>query len=54
MREILFPPDGKMPECPVCGEVAKTIVETLNGEVLGCDNCLVIKDAQFWMEERYV
>lgn len=53
MREILIPPEGKMPECPVCGEVAKTIVETLNGDVLGCDNCLLISDAQFWMEDRY-
>lgn len=40
------------PICPVCGSECETVVLNKNGEVIGCDECLDIRDAQFWMEEQ--
>lgn len=46
------PPDYDNVLCPVCGEECKTIVINENQEVIGCDRCLRIMDAQFWKEEQ--
>lgn len=50
--ERLDPPDRRNPVCPVCGWECETVVKNLNGEVIGCDNCLDIEDAYFWEEEN--
>ncbi len=41
-------PDGVEPECPhcpICGETCETIYRNYNGEYIGCDMCIVAKDA---------
>lgn len=39
--------------CRVCGaEWPDKIVLDINGQVLGCDVCLNIKDADEWWENR--
>lgn len=50
--ERLDPPDRRNPVCPVCGWECETVAKNLNGEVIGCDNCLDIEDAYFWEEEN--
>lgn len=40
------------PICPVCGEECDTIVLNENRNVIGCENCLTIRDAWFWKEEQ--
>ncbi len=47
----MTPPEEKTPICTVCGWECETVVKNLNGEVIGCNNCLEIEDAYFWMEE---
>ena len=33
-------------ECPECGKVAETLyTSNVNDEILGCDNCITVKDA---------
>lgn len=46
------PPDYDVPECPVCGAECDTIYTSMNGEVLGCNECINSKDAYDYMEER--
>lgn len=48
----LEPPEYENPECPVCGSECETIVSSLNGEVLGCNECLHFEDAFDWWEAR--
>lgn len=38
--------------CPVCGEECEEIFEDVYGTVVGCDRCLISKDAWEWAEER--
>lgn len=48
-------PDGREPEeicCPVCGEECETLYINL-GTVVGCDQCITVRDAQEYMEEEY-
>ncbi|MEW8957835.1 MAG: hypothetical protein AB2448_01795 [Moorella sp. (in: firmicutes)] len=33
---------AKIPICPVCGQAGGPIRRTVEGEILGCDHCLVI------------
>lgn len=33
---------AKVPVCPVCGQAGGPIRKTVEGEILGCDHCLVI------------
>ena len=40
------------PVCPVCGFDCETLYLSVNGEVLGCDNCIETKDAREWWEEH--
>ena len=51
-REHLDPPETENPVCPVCGWECDTVILNLNGDVIGCDNCLIIRDAVMWDEER--
>lgn len=46
------PPEQEEIRCPVCGEECDTVVINENQEVIGCENCLTIRDAQFWKEEQ--
>lgn len=33
-------------ECPECGKVAETLyISNVNDEILGCENCIIEKDA---------
>lgn len=38
--------------CPICGEECETIYADLNGEVFGCDQCIMKQDAWEWAEEQ--
>ena len=39
--------------CPECGKVAETIyTSNVNNEILGCDNCITVKDAYEVMYEE--
>lgn len=41
------------PKCPVCGEECEEIYETKEyGEVLGCDRCILIRDAWDWQAQK--
>lgn len=37
--------ESKLPRCPVCGEVCETIYWSKFGEVVGCDECIVLQEA---------
>lgn len=48
-----YPPDEPEPvKCPICNDECETIYEDAYGTVVGCDQCLVWKDAWEWAEER--
>ena len=36
---------GKEPVCPVCGEPCDSIYFDRNNDVVGCENCLTVRDA---------
>lgn len=38
--------------CPICGEECETIYADQNGEVFGCENCIMQQDAWEWAEEK--
>lgn len=54
MREYwLDPPAYQNPVCPVCGQECETIYkDASNGEVIGCDQCILAVDAYQWQEEE--
>lgn len=37
--------DGFRPECPVCKQECRVVYVTLDGDVVGCDRCIRVKDA---------
>jgi hypothetical protein len=39
-------------ECPVCGSECDTIYMDRDGDVFGCENCIIKTDAWFWAEEQ--
>ena len=39
-------------ECPICGEECDTIYADQNGDVFGCDRCVMTQDAWDWREEQ--
>lgn len=46
------PPDEKpQPVCPVCGQECYTVY-LLNGEVVGCDNCILEVNAYEWLADQ--
>lgn len=50
-EETGYPPwidPTKEPCCPVCGEVCDTFYRNVDGDVVGCDNCVTAYDA--WEE----
>lgn len=51
-REYPSPPEGEMPVCPVCGQECETYYKNLNGEVLGCDECIEAVDAREHQQEQ--
>lgn len=44
-----MPDNGEEPKCPVCGSETDSYY-VLQGEVLGCPNCIDIEDAYDWRE----
>lgn len=38
--------------CPICGEDAESLFMTWNNQILGCDNCVVIKPASIILDEQ--
>ena len=40
-------PDGPDPKCPLCGQECSTLY-VVDGEVLGCENCVETVDAYDW------
>ena len=45
------PPEVDQPVCPVCGGEAYRVF-LRNGEVVGCDLCLLEIDAYEWLQEE--
>lgn len=46
-------PEDPPVKCPVCGEECEEIYETKEyGEVLGCDRCILIRDAWDWKAQK--
>lgn len=45
------PPEPPQPICPVCGAQCDIIIKNINGEVIGCDECLTVQDAWEYLEE---
>ena len=38
-------PDEPLPHCPECGEETDTFYVNAAGDVVGCNNCVKVKDA---------
>ena len=36
----------KEPRCPICGQDAESFYKDIDGEIVGCDNC--IKEVDAW------
>ena len=51
-ERVIDPPDKPMPECPICGEGAEEIYMDWQGNVFGCNKCIITEDAQEWEEEH--
>lgn len=49
-----YPSPTEDPEviCPVCGCDCRTYYRTLNGEIVGCDECIETVDAIEWQQEQ--
>ena len=47
-----FPEPEPLPTCPVCGEETETLYENYDGEIIGCDNCIVTVDAWDWQQDQ--
>ena len=46
-------PDDKPVICPVCGAECEEIYESREyGEVFGCDQCILIRDAYEWQDQQ--
>ena len=45
------PPETATPICPECGEECEKIYRSVNGEVIGCENCIREQDAWEYLEE---
>lgn len=54
VHDYPVPPDPPVVLCPECGRECDTIYTGVNGEVLGCDNCVTKWDAYDWKEENLV
>ena len=44
-----WPRRAEWPRCPVCGAECETLYRGLDGEVLGCEDCVTASEA--WEEE---
>jgi len=48
-----YPADEPDPvECPCCGEECETIYADRDGNVFGCDRCVMKQDSWEWAEEE--
>lgn len=45
------PPERPQPICPVCYQECYTVY-LVNGEVVGCDNCVMELNAYEWLDEE--
>ena len=45
-------PDDHIPICPVCGKECDTVYLDYEGEVVGCDRCVFMKDAYEYLYEE--
>jgi len=46
------PPEKPMPICPVCGCECGIYYRNLNGEIIGCDECVDAVNAVDYMDEQ--
>lgn len=44
--------DGQEPICPICEEPCETIYFNIDGDAVGCENCLTPRDAWDLMLEE--
>ncbi len=44
------PTDSPAPLCPICGEETETLYANIDGEIVGCPECLKFVDAWLWKE----
>ena len=48
-------PDGVVPEmakCPKCGEECDFYYIDVDGDIVGCENCISMYDAEEWLERE--
>lgn len=45
--------EGRIPICPVCGEVVhETVYKTIEGDIFGCENCVECCDPEELLEDE--
>ena len=49
---MMEPPEQSMPVCPVCGEECEEFYFDNDGDICGCDNCISVKNAYEYEEEK--
>ena len=54
VKDYPSPPERTQPICPVCQQECGTVYLDRNGNVLGCDNCILELDAYEWLDEREI
>ncbi len=46
------PPEEPFPRCPVCGAETDTLYTNIDGDVVGCDECVHTLNAWIWKENN--
>ena len=44
--------DDPEPTCPICGKECETIYTNVDGDAVGCDECLTLLEAYEWCHEH--
>ena len=40
-------PEDSVPRCPICGEECSTIFRNVDGDIVGCDECIQLQDVVY-------
>lgn len=51
-RDGMPPYDDPDTSCPICGKDCETIYTDINGDAVGCNNCLTLWEAGEWHNEQ--
>lgn len=53
MKDYMMEPlEQSMPVCPICEEECEELYFDNNGDICGCDNCITVKNAYEYEEEK--